>query len=175
MSKEQKIRFELEVGGAKAFLAPLTFAVAEAALGLTMTAKPKFLTAGEIIINSLWIRGSKTLQSGGVNFNEACMKAYGCIDTIQYKYKDGNITISLEGKEYNCKIGEIKREALEEAIGLIRPYVGNPRPLTAGKTILLESWVSGDEEIKTKDELLIPACLAAYYLINFKGANLKKV
>jgi hypothetical protein len=174
-TKEQKIRFNLEVGGARGFLAPLSFAVAEAALGYTFAARPKYLTAGAIIINSLWVRGSKTLQDGGENFDEACMQAYKAIEGIEYKFNDGELSIFLEGKNYTCKIGEIKRETLEDAIGLIRPFAGFAKPLTAGKQILFDCWISGDEEIKTNDELLVPACLAAYYLIKFKGASLKKV
>lgn len=174
---KDEIRFELEVGGAKGFLAPLTFAVVEAALGFTFKQKPQYLTAGAIVINSLWVRGSKTLQKGGANFDEACSQAYfGCIHNLQYVFKDDEITVNFKGKDYSCKIGEVKRETLEEVLGLILPFGGtNPKPLTAGKMIIDESWISGDEEIKENPELLIPACLAAYHLIKFRNASIKKV
>lgn len=175
--KNQEVRFELEVGGAKGFLAPLTFAVVEAALGFTFRERPKYLTAGAILINSLWIRGSKTLQKDGENFNEACSQAYfGCVHNMQYAFKDDEITVNFKGKDYKCKIGEVKREILEDVLSLILPFGGqNPKPLTAGKMIIDDAWVSGDEEIKTNSELLIPACMAAYHLIKFKNASIKKV
>ncbi len=179
------VRYELEVGGAKGYLAPLSFPVAEAAMGNIFQAIPKYLTAGEIILKSLWVRGSKKLQENGADYDEACLQAYAVIEGIEYKFADNKIEIPYTGKDkngkvftktYKCEIkGEIDRETLEVALGLIRPNMGLPKPLTAGKEILLKNWVSGDDEIKTNDELLIAACTACYYLVNMKGSKLKKV
>lgn len=179
------IRYELEVGGVKGFLAPLSFPVAEAAMGNIFQAVPKYLTAGEIILNSLWVKGSPKLKKGGEDYDEACLQAYGTVENIEYKFKDNKIEIPYTGKDkqgkvftktYKCEIkGQIDRETLETALGLIRPNVGLPKPLTAGKEILLKNWVSGDDEIKINDELLIAACTACYYLVNMKGSKLKKV
>ncbi len=183
----QKVRYELEVGGAKGYLAPLSFPVAEAGLGYIYAPVPKYLTAGAIVINSLWVKGSPTLQENGSNYDEACLQAYSCLSGIDYEYKDGVIEIphfkkekDKDGKKipyvFKCKVKEkINREILEECLSLIMPNVGNPSPLTAGKKLLLSNWIEGDEEIKTNDELLIPACLACYYLVNLKGSKLKKV
>lgn len=178
-------RYEIEVGGAKGYLAPLSFPVAEAAMGNIFQEIPRYLTAGEIILNSLWIRGSKKLQDGGEDFDEACLQAYAALDAVEYTFKDNKIEIPYTGKGkdgkvftkiYKCELKEkIDRGTLEIALGLIRPTVGLPRPLTAGKEILLKNWVSGDKEIKTNDELLIAACTACYYLVNMKGSTLKKV
>lgn len=177
MNKE---RYELEVGGAKAYLAPLSFPVAEAAMGNIFQARPKYLTAGAIILNSLWVRGSAKLKEGGEDYDEACLQAYGVIDGIEYVFKDNTIEIPFTDakgtKIYKCTISDkIQRETLETALGLIRANIGLPKPLTAGKEILLKNWVEGDEEIKEIDELLIAACTACYYLINLKGSRLKKV
>lgn len=183
MSKET--RYELEVGGAKGYLAPLLFPVAEAAMGNIFQAVPKYLTAGAIILNSLWIRGSKRLQEKGEDYDEACLQAYAAVESIEYTFADNKIEIPYTGKGkdgkpftkiYRCELKEkIDRETLETALGLIRPNMGLPKPLTAGREILLKNWISGDEEIKTNDELLIAACTACYYLVNMKGSRLKKV
>lgn len=178
-------RYEIEVGGAKGFLAPLSFPVAEAAMGNIFQAIPKYLTAGGIILNSLWIKGSKKLQDGGEDYDEACLQAYSVIESIEYTFKNNVISIPYTGKDkdgkvftkvYKCEIkGQINRDTLETALGLIRPNSGLPKPLTAGKEILLNNWVSGDKEIKENDELLIAACTACYYIVQMKGSKLKKV
>ncbi len=175
---EIKVRYELEVGGAKGFLAPLSFPVANAALGNKLLPLPKILTAGAILINSLWIRGSKKLKEKGELFDGACLQAAGILSTIDtgWDMEENVISIPLEGKIYKCVIKEkIQRETLEMCIGLSMPTVGLPRPLTAGKMILEENWVSGDEEIKKNEELLIMASAACYNLIKFEGSSLKKV
>ena len=79
MTKET--RYEIEVGGAKGYLAPLLFPVAEAAMGNIFQAVPKYLTAGGIVLNSLWVRGSKKLQEGGEDYDEACLQAYAAIES----------------------------------------------------------------------------------------------
>jgi len=183
MNKET--RYELEVGGAKGYLAPLSFPVAEAAMGNVFAPIPKYLTAGGIIINSLWVRGSAKLKEGGEDYDEACLQAHSVLESVEYTFKDNVISIPYttgdkQGKPttkvYKCEIkGKIERETLELCIGLIRPNAGLARPLTAGKEILLKNWISGDDEIKTNDELLIAACTACYYLVNMKGSKLKKV
>lgn len=183
MSKD--IRYSLEVGAAKGYLAALSFPVVEAAMGNVFQPVPRYLTAGAIIINSLWVKGSKKLQEKGEDFDEACIQAYSAVEGIEYTFTDNVISIPYTGKDkqgktftkvYKCEVkGQIERETLETALGLIRPNVGLPKPLTAGKEILLKNWVSGDEEIKTNDELLIAACTACYYLVNMKGSRLKKV
>ena len=184
---KKETRFEIEVGGAKGFLAPLTFPVVEAALGYTFAEIPKYLTAGAIILKSLWLRGSKSLQENGVNYDEACFQAYSAVRGIKYTFEDNVITIPFKREnpkkkgeflphDFKCTLKEnLDRDTLEETLGLILPNGGNPRPLTAGKMILEKNWESGDKEIKTNGELLIAASLACYYLIKFKGGTLKKV
>ncbi len=176
MSKE--IRYELEVGGAKGYLAPLTFPVAEAALGNKILPFPKLLTAGAILINSLWVRGSATLKEKGENFDEACLQAAGLLTSLEtnFIFENNEIAIPLKDKVYKCKISEkIDREVLEEALGYLAPNGMLPKPLMAGKKILFENWESGDEEIKTNEELLVFACTACYNLVRFKGGSVKKV
>lgn len=182
---KKEIRYELEVGGAKAYLAPLSFPVVEAALGFIFKPLPKYLTAGAVIINSLWVKGSPKLKEGGEDFNEACKQAYSAVESIEYSYKDGKIEIPYTGKDkqgkaftkiYKCTITEkIDRDTLELCMGLIRPHVGNSKALTAGLNILEKNWVDGDDEIMKIDELKIAASTACYHLVNMKGSSLKKV
>lgn len=181
----RKERYVLEIGGAKAFLAPLTFAVADAALGKVFAAEPKYLSAGAIVINTLWVRGSAKLKQGGEDFDEACMQAFSAVESLEFNINEGEISVpytSLDknGKQvtkiYSCRIKErISRETLEECLGLIRPTLGAAKPLTAGLRILTENWIDGDKEIKDNEELLIAACTACYHLIKMKGATLKKL
>lgn len=187
MAKE--VRYEIEVEGAKGYLAPLSFPVAEAALGYIFAQTPRYLTAGGIIINSLFVKGSPSLKEGGAHYDDACLQAYATVNSLTYVYKDGQITIpyreKVEGKDgvmiyrpknFRCKINDkVKRETLEDCLGLIMPNIGNPKPLTAGKALLNENWIEGDEEIKTNDELLIVACLACFFILKHKQGSIKKV
>lgn len=185
MSIDKQIRYEIEVQGAKGFLAPLSFPIAEAALGYVFNQNPRYLTAGAILLNSLWVRGSKSLQKDGENYNESSLQCYGILNALDYNFKDNVITIPYKKKiddgsyiphDFKCTISDkVKRETLEDCFSLIMPNVGNPKPLTAGKMILDENWESGDEEIRTNDELLIIACLACYFIIKLKDSKLKKV
>ena len=188
MSKE--IRYELEVEGAKAFLAPLSFPVAEAALGYIFASAPRYLTAGGIIINSLFIKGSKKLQEGGEHYDDACLSAYAAVNSLSYTYTGGEIQIPTKEKQkgkdgqpdfykdvvYKCKINEkVDRETLENCLGLIMPNIGNPKPLTAGKMLLDKNWLEGDKEVKTNQEVLIVACLACFFVLKHKDSSIKKV
>jgi len=179
IAKKPEIRYELEMEGAKCNLAPLSFHVAEAALGFTFRQFPKMLQAGEILINSLWVSGSPRFKNNKDSFffSRACLEAYKIIEMMEYRTTDETITVfGKHGKEFTCKLNkEIPRDVLEDALGLIKPNAGNPYPLTAGKMILEACWIEGAEEIKTDDELLVPACLAAYYRIERKEASLKKL
>ena len=174
----KKVRYEIEVEAARGFLAPLSFHVAEAALGFTFRQFPKMITAGEIIVNSLFLHGSPKYKNDkkGAWWSRVCLEAYKILDLIAYKLENDTIVVECEGKEYKCKLNsDIDRDTLEDALGLIRPNAGNPMPLTAGRLILKNCWIEGDEEILTNDELLIPACLAAYYRIEEKESSIKKV
>lgn len=179
ITTKKEVRYEIEVEGAKGYLAPLTFHVAEAALGYTFRQFPKMITAGEIIINSLLVDGSPKFKTdkNSAFFSRACMEAYKILEMLAYEIsEDDKIIVELKGKKYSCQLSkEIARDTLEDALGLIRPNAGNPMPLTAGKMILTSCWIEGDEEIKTNDELLVPVCLAAYYRIEQKEASLKKL
>lgn len=188
------IRYEIEVNDAegkpvKCFLNQLTFPVAEAAFGYTYLARPKFITAGEILLNSLWAKGSPRCAKGGDLNKEAALKANAALRTLDGE-RDGDTILVRRTeidkkpgknkgkpiiKTYKCKLKEIDRDTLEDAMGFAMPNVGNPMVLTAGRLILFNSWLEGDEEIKKDEELLISACLVAYQLIDLKTATIKKV
>jgi hypothetical protein len=179
-TKNKEVRYEIEVEGAKAFLAPLTFPVAEASLGFTFRQFPKKISAGEIILNSLYSHGSpkyKNTKPDSPWFVKACLEAVKILDLLAYKITDDDrIEVEFKGKTYSCKLSEeIPRDTLEDALGLLTPNAGNSMPLTAGKLILNACWLEGDEEIKTNHELLIPVCLAVYYRINKAESSLKKL
>jgi hypothetical protein len=174
----KKIRYEIEVEGAVGKLAPLSFHVAEACLGYTFRQFPKMITAGEILLNSLFIEGDKkyTTDKNSAFFTRACLEAYKIIELLSYEIEGDKITVETEGKKYSCILRkDIDRNVLEDALGLIRPNAGNPLPLTAGKMILENCWIEGDQEIKENPELLVPACLASYYRIEAKETSLKKI
>jgi hypothetical protein len=174
----KKIRYEIEVEGAVGKLAPLSFHVAEACLGFTFRQFPKMITAGEILLNSLFVEGDKkfTTDKNSAFFTRACLEAYKIVELLSYEIDGDTITVETEGKKYSCTLKkDIDRNVLEDALGLIKPNAGNPFPLTAGKMILENCWIDGDEEIKTNPELLVPACLASYYRIEKKETSLKKL
>lgn len=81
-----------------------------------------------------------------------------------------------EGNELKCQLSDIGRDTLEIVIALIMPS-GTERPkyLTAGELILNSCWVSGDERIKTDEQLKISASLAAIKIYEVKKTTLKKL
>ena len=81
--------------------------------------------------------------------------------------------LNVEGKIAYLK--PVPRHVLETAMGLIMPTHGAPKLITAGEVILNACWVSGDEEIKKNEDLLVEACLQAVSLIERKEASLKKL
>lgn len=87
--------------------------------------------------------------------------------------KNAKFVLEVEGKKAYLKA--ISRATLETAMGLIMPTHGNPRLITAGEIILNSCWISGDEDIKKDEELLVEACLQAVSLIERKEASLKKL
>ena len=180
---EKKRRYELEAGGAKGYLAPLSFPAANAAMGYLFLARPKMLTAGGLLIKSLWVRGSKTLQEGGENYDEACLYAAGILKKLEqyFRLEDGSFDIWIEGKQYKYEFKKnVDREVLEDALGIMTPNVGQPEPLTAGFEILKANLIDDDKKTKLKeilanDELKVYASYACYKLMNFKGGQLKKI
>lgn len=179
-NQKKEARYELEIEGAKAFLAPLTFAVAEASLGFKFRQFPKNISAGEIIVNSLFLHGSpkfKNSKPDSVFSVKAFLQASQILDLLSYRLHEDTIFVkNHKGIEFKFKLAqEIPRDALEDALGLLQPNSGNSMPLTAGKRILEACWLEGDEEIKQDDEMLICACLASYYRINKAESSLKKL
>jgi len=81
-----------------------------------------------------------------------------------------------DGKEYKCQLSAIDRTVLEIVIGLIMPSGGEkPQYLKAGELILNSCWCSGDEQIRTDEQLLISASMSAYKLFELKKTTLKKL
>lgn len=81
-----------------------------------------------------------------------------------------------DGKEFQCQLSEIGRDVLEIVIGLIMPTGGEkPKYISAGEIILNSCWVSGDEEIRKDEQLLIAACMSAYKLFELKKTTLRKL
>ncbi len=82
--------------------------------------------------------------------------------------------ITVDDK-YKCYLKEIDRETYELVLGLIMPTNGQPKYVLAGEIILNRLWVGGDDIVKTQDDLLVSAAMAAYKLIDIKGSDLKKI
>ena len=87
--------------------------------------------------------------------------------------KGAKFVLEIEGKTAYLK--PISRATMEVAMGLIMPTHGNPKLITAGEVILNSCWISGDEEIRKDEDLLIEACLQAVALIERKESSLKKL
>jgi hypothetical protein len=84
-------------------------------------------------------------------------------------------TVEIEVEGFTCKLRKPDRGIYTRVIGLITPLAGkDPEIVRAGSLILESCWLSGDEELKTEDDLNISACLKAVELIEIKEANLKK-
>lgn len=93
--------------------------------------------------------------------------------------KPAKFEITVEddnGKEFKCRLSSVSRNVLEVVIGLIMPSGGEkPQYLKAGELILNSCWISGDEEIKNDEELLIAASMQAYKLFELKKTTLSKL
>lgn len=87
--------------------------------------------------------------------------------------------IEVEGddnKTFKCQLSAIGRDVLEVVIGLIMPTGGEkPQYLKAGEIILNSCWITGDEEIRKDEQLLIAASMSAYKLFELKKTTLKKL
>lgn len=179
----KKVRYEIEIQGAKGFLAPLSFPAANAAMSLMFLPRPKMLSAGAILIKSLWVRGSKKLQEGGEHFDSACMQAAGILRQlhINYRFLDGKFDTHIEGEKFEYEFKkDIDREVLEEALGIMAPNSGNSEPLTAGFEILKANLIDDDKKTKLKEvlansELRVYLSYACYELMNIKEGQIKKI
>ena len=199
----QKIeRYEIKVTdkegkSAIGFLEPLRFLVTDIAYGFTVLKYPKFITAGEILIKNLWVKGSPRLQEKGDLYVDACIQASHILKSFDVeiegdvysvfrnepdksaKVKAGS-TPPIIRKKYTCNLsGKLGREALEVALGLTAPTQGNSRCLEAGKIIVKECWVSGDEELqpgnpKSDEELQVMLFMFAYNKIDIRAGEIKK-
>lgn len=191
---EKTIRYEIEVidkdgKSAKGYLAPLRFLVCEAALGYAMLPKPKMISAGEILINSLWVKGSPRLQEKGDLYLDACIRASNIVRLLGASRPDPEKEVYVLKRNkatFKCDLSNpIDRDTLEDAIGLSAPNEGNPLLLSAGKAIVEHCWVSGDKEIGERveggrfkvndEELFTNLCYSAYSKIEVRQSGLKKV
>ncbi len=77
---------------------------------------------------------------------------------------------TTEEKEYSCIVREPGRKELGAFIKLMK----DDDMLAAGDVLLYTCWVSGDREIKDREDLRIPASLQACQAIEIKEASIKK-
>lgn len=85
------------------------------------------------------------------------------------------LTIEDNNKTYKCLLCEPNRFVIEAALAEVAPIGKDPKLIKAGELILNSCWVSGDDEIRTIDRLLVSAALQAYEMINMANATLKKI
>lgn len=175
-----KIRYEIEVKGAKGFLSPLTFVVTDEALSYVFLPRPKYFTAGGVLVNKLWVRGSKTLQEKGINYDEACLYASRIVNALSqtYSMSEGKFSTTIEDKTFVYDLEEdIDREVLEEAFGILAPNEGVSKPLSAGFEILKSNLKDKKKlaEVLKNEELRVRMSYACYELMKFKGGGLKNV
>jgi len=87
--------------------------------------------------------------------------------------KEETYTLEVEG--YKATLRKPSRAVLGQAMGMMVPVGGQVPDVTqAGEWILTNCWVSGDEEIKTNESLLVAACMAVMQMIEMKVATIKK-
>lgn len=87
--------------------------------------------------------------------------------------KGAKYVVEVEGKKAYLRTPD--RVTIENALGLAMPIQGRPQYIRAGEIVLLGCWIDGDPEIKTNDDLLIPAAMQAFQIIKSKTAILKKI
>jgi len=99
------------------------------------------------------------------------------IDSLKKQFPEitNELTLTKGGEEYKCYLKNPNRAILEQALGLIGKTRGNPEMIRAGEVILLGCWVTGDEVIKTEDDLLVSFSLQAIELIETHETSLKKI
>lgn len=84
------------------------------------------------------------------------------------------ITVEDEnGKEYSCQLSNPSVGTIEKCLGLIAPTIGAPKYISAGQIVLLECWVSGDEEIKKNEALSASVAMEAVKFIQLKKTKSK--
>ena len=79
------------------------------------------------------------------------------------------------GKTRKCYLKKINRATMEAVLGLTMAVNSSPQYIRAGEIILTNCWAGGDEEIRKNDDLLVPAAMQAYRLVEVKNAELKKL
>jgi hypothetical protein len=87
--------------------------------------------------------------------------------------KGAEFTIEVDGRV--AYLRKPDRITIESALGLAMPIQGRPQYIRAGEIVLLNCWVGGDDEIKTDDDLLVPAAMQAFQIVQAKTAVLKKI
>jgi len=105
---QKEIRYEIEVEGAKGFLAPLTFPVAEASLGFMFKQFPKKISAGEIVLNSLFLHGSPKYKNSKPDspwFVKASLEAsnYDYTDRIRCHCSVKRPLVNCHYRSLNCE------------------------------------------------------------------------
>lgn len=83
--------------------------------------------------------------------------------------------ISIPGKNKHGYLRKIDRITYEQATGLITKLRSDPEMLRAGECILLGCWVTGDDEIKTDEDMLMAAAMQCHGAMETMEAVLKKI
>lgn len=85
------------------------------------------------------------------------------------------IEVEHEGKPLKAYLKKMNRQTMEAVLGLTMAISGPPQYIRAGEVILNNCWVGGDDEIRKNEDLLVPAAMQAYRLVEVKNAELKKL
>ena len=75
---------------------------------------------------------------------------------------------------FGCILKHPKPQILSKALGAMSGINGEPDMFKAGKHILDNCWVVGDEEIKKNDDFLFAAALQALALVEILQGSIKK-
>lgn len=102
-------------------------------------------------------------------------------DTVEEEFKTPEGTEHIlrvnndSGDEKVAYLKRLPRPILERALGMISNPHKDPQFIRAGEMIMLACWISGDEEIKSDEEMLTAAAIQCAALVQRRDASLKKI
>lgn len=94
---------------------------------------------------------------------------------IKKQFPEVKYKISIPSEDKHGYLKKIDRVTYEQATGLISKLRGNPEMLRAGEVILLNCWVTGDDIIKTDEDMMMAAAMQCFEIMETMEAVLKKI
>ena len=86
--------------------------------------------------------------------------------------KDAAYKITIDGTNLACYLKHPKMDTYRFFLKLTTGK--DPDYIQAGELLLNDTWVGGDEQIKTNETYRLAACMKAFEIIEIKAATLEK-